>query len=250
MLETKINSHKECRVCGTVKPISEFSRGTCRCKPCTSKRARDRYHSDPEWREHILKINRKRQSNNSDRECSTCGTVKPAADFYNGHTRCKSCETKLRRERRKDPDYRENINKRARDRARERRKDPEYRKHMNQRARKRNRERRANDPQYKLAETLRGRVCDAIKKQRTSKSASTLELLGVDAISVVREHLEQQFRPGMTWDNHGLHGWHIDHIRPVSSFDLTDPEQQRTCFHYTNLQPLWAEENICKGDKW
>ena len=60
-------------------------------------------------------------------------------------------------------------------------------------------------------------------------------------------HLEAQFKPGMTWDNYGLKGWHVDHIRPCASFDLRDPEQQRRCFHYTNLQPLWAEENLKKG---
>jgi hypothetical protein len=54
----------------------------------------------------------------------------------------------------------------------------------------------------------------------------------------------------MTWENHGRYGWHIDHIRPCASFDLADPEQQRKCFHYTNLQPLWASENMRKGDKW
>jgi len=51
----------------------------------------------------------------------------------------------------------------------------------------------------------------------------------------------------MSWDNYGYRGWHIDHIRPCASFDLTDPEQQRECFHYTNLQPLWWQDNLRKG---
>ena len=60
-------------------------------------------------------------------------------------------------------------------------------------------------------------------------------------------YLQGKFKEGMHWNNLGK--WHIDHIRPCASFDLTDPEQQKQCFHYTNLQPLWAAENIRKGAK-
>jgi len=72
----------------------------------------------------------------------------------------------------------------------------------------------------------------------------SLGLLGC-TLTEARLHIEQQFRPGMTWDNHGE--WHIDHVRPLASFDLSDPEQVRACAHYTNLQPLWAVENLAKG---
>ena len=64
----------------------------------------------------------------------------------------------------------------------------------------------------------------------------------------LKAYLELQFTDGMTWENRG--NWHIDHIRPCASFDLTDPEQQKQCFHYTNLQPLWAADNLAKSDSW
>ena len=61
-------------------------------------------------------------------------------------------------------------------------------------------------------------------------------------------HLEGLFQDGMTWDNYG--DWHIDHIKPCSKFDLSTEKAQAECFHYTNLQPLWAKDNLSKGAKW
>jgi len=61
--------------------------------------------------------------------------------------------------------------------------------------------------------------------------------------------LESKFQPDMNWDNWASDGWHIDHIKPLASFDLTDREQLLIACHYTNLQPLWAKDNIAKSDK-
>jgi hypothetical protein len=100
----------------------------------------------------------------------------------------------------------------------------------------------------KIASNLRARVAQALKWSGVKKSAKTFELIGC-TVPELRAHLETQFLPGMTWDNWTRDGWHVDHIRPCASFDLTDPEQQRACFHYTNLQPLWWEDNLRKGAK-
>jgi hypothetical protein len=78
------------------------------------------------------------------------------------------------------------------------------------------------------------------------KSESTQILVGC-TIEELWIHLEKQFKPGMTKENHGK--WHVDHIKPCSSFDLTKASEQRECFHYTNLQPLWASENLSKGNR-
>lgn len=123
--------------------------------------------------------------------------------------------------------------------------DPEY---VAQR-RARQRQRRADDPQFRLGENLRGRVGSAIKKVDGTKCGKTLELTGC-SIDELREHLESQFTEGMSWDNYGMYGWHIDHIKPCAKFDLTVDSEQRECFHYTNLQPLWAEDNLRKAAKY
>ena len=100
------------------------------------------------------------------------------------------------------------------------------------------------DLNYKLKVVISSQVRRYVKgKLKTKKSA---ELVGC-SMKVLREHLESQFQEGMTWDNHGFYGWHIDHIIPCAAFDLTDIEQQKKCFHYTNLQPLWAKDNLRKG---
>ena len=79
------------------------------------------------------------------------------------------------------------------------------------------------------------------------KSKRTVELLGC-TIAELKTYLEAKFTKGMTWENNSLKGWHIDHILPCVSFDLSDPEQQKKCFYYTNLQPLWWYDNLTKRD--
>lgn len=104
-----------------------------------------------------------------------------------------------------------------------------------------------SDACFKLRRATSGRIRQALK--HGDKTKTTKELIGCD-VEYLKEHLEKQFKDGMNWENHGTHGWHIDHIRPCASFDLSDEQQQRECFHYSNMQPLWADENIKKSDKW
>lgn len=99
----------------------------------------------------------------------------------------------------------------------------------------------------KLKRNLRRRLNHVIKDG--TKSTSTMNLLGC-AITELINHLSLQFKDGMSWENYGVNGWHIDHIRPCSSFDLTLPEQQKECFNYKNLQPRWWYENLRKAAKW
>lgn len=104
-----------------------------------------------------------------------------------------------------------------------------------------------SDLEFKITCALRRRVLTALKNN--SKHKPAIDLLGC-SIASLKSHLESKFKPGMTWENYGIKGWHIDHIRPCASFNLTKPEEQNKCFHYTNLQPLWAKENYSKGVKY
>ena len=102
------------------------------------------------------------------------------------------------------------------------------------------------DPAYKLVKTLRSRLNNALHRRNIEKGFSTMELLSCE-LPFLKGYLEAKFEEGMTWENHG--SWHIDHIKPCCSFDLTQEEEQKKCFHYTNLQPLWASDNLSKGGK-
>lgn len=100
------------------------------------------------------------------------------------------------------------------------------------------------DPHFRMRRYLNNRLRYALKGNH--KSQSIVKLLGC-SIPELKQHLESRFKDGMTWDNYGK--WHIDHILPCASFDLSRPEQQSKCFNHQNLQPLWAYENLKKSDK-
>lgn len=103
--------------------------------------------------------------------------------------------------------------------------------------------RRDTDPIFKLITNIRTRINRAITRE--SKYGRTMDLLGCTIVEL-KKHIESQFLPGMSWENWGLYTWHIDHKKPIASFDISDPEQQKICFHFSNLQPMWAKDNLMK----
>ena len=174
-------------------------------------------------------------------------TCHPNRKHY-GHGLCQKCysqsEEFIARRLQNDRNWRERhvLEKRIKDKVwRESQEGQAYRKQYN---RIYKREKRKTDIQFRILEALRGRVSAAIKSNR--KSEKTKELLGC-SLDFFKNYLEFKFQPKMTWENYGK--WHIDHIRPCCSFDLSKKEEQKECFHYTNMQPLWALDNIQKGGK-
>jgi hypothetical protein len=177
------------------------------------------------------------------KKCTKCNTIRPATTEYfykqkNGKfglsSRCKSCRKKYHADWHKD------------NRESESNKRKEYYQANKQKIVKYNveysRNRRKTDTAFRIVYNTRRRIQQAIKNN--SKASSSLNLIGC-SFPELKSYLEKQFTNGMSWDNYGE--WHIDHIRPCCSFDLSDPEQQKQCFHYSNLQPLWADENFQKG---
>ena len=154
--------------------------------------------------------------------------------------------------------YKDTKNERRRERYAN---DPEYKKHRSEsqqtyqskrsakdQRNKRSRERYATDPKYRTECNIRSRINYALGK---NKGDHALDLLGC-TIDFMNAHLEEQFKPGMTWDNQGKGDdkWEIDHIIPFVAFDLTNRDEQFTVCWVQNLQPLWGPDNRSKGGKY
>jgi hypothetical protein len=202
--------------------------------------------------------------------CPKCDSEKAKTDFYKNRasydgvsSHCKICQNVAAKERYKrnpekykqaqkarmqNPEYREayrewknNYNKTIGAESLKKWK-LDNKEHINRQAR----ERRLTDINYKIACNLRSRVRTALR--RGQKAGSAIKQLGC-SVSELKVYIESKFEPGMTWANYGYQGWHIDHIKPLSSFDLTDLGQFKEACHYTNLQPLWKVDNLRKSDK-
>jgi hypothetical protein len=106
-------------------------------------------------------------------------------------------------------------------------------------------QRKNTDINYRLGFILRGRLLDALKRSNITKRHSVMKLIGC-TIEEYKQYIEQQLKPEMNWDNHG-EVWEIDHIKPCSLFNLTDIEQQKQCFHYTNTKPLFKTSFIAES---
>jgi hypothetical protein len=184
--------------------------------------------------------------------CSKCGVVKTVENTRLKHLRCSKNTGKLYFEAYCRACYRMLYNA-------QNSKAKQYYLDNKERFRSRNKEwRECNKDKIKeyknrfpekLRKKMSKKISDRLQRYMTNKTDSFSSMLGC-SISDFILYIESLFVDGMTWGNYGFHGWHFDHIRPLASFDLTDPEQQKACFHYTNLQPLWAKDNMLKGAKW
>ena len=205
---------KKCRKCDETKPVAEFGKSKNNpdglnnyCKVCDSKRKKRNFSVDPDLKE---------------KKCSRCDETKPVAEFskYKNSpdglfSSCKVCVS-------------------------------QYKKANKDKRNERLRQRYKNDPEFKLRKTVRNHTHKIVKATKLQKSKSSFEYLGC-TITEFKEHIESQFVEGMSWENYGLYGWHIDHKVPLDWYvkNHTNPFEAN---HYKNLQPMWAGENISKGN--
>lgn len=180
--------------------------------------------------------------------CNKCQRELYVSQFHKRNTspggyahQCKECRSISRKGTHKE--YSATYYLKYKDRQRELEK--LNRNKINARKRERAKERRQTDVNYKIKTNLRGRIYKAVKQN--IKSESTMILIGC-SIEELKIYLSAMFTEGMNWNNYGK--WHIDHIKPCAAFDLSDPIQQKECFHYSNLQPMWAIENIRKSSSY
>ena len=103
------------------------------------------------------------------------------------------------------------------------------------------------DPGFRVQCNLRSRLKELIGTAKRGGSSQINNLTGCSTQQLAK-HLESQFKHGMSWDNYGVDGWHVDHIMPCASFDHTDHKQVKHCWHWSNLRPMWAKDNISKSD--
>jgi hypothetical protein len=108
--------------------------------------------------------------------------------------------------------------------------------------------RKKTDTEYRIKCNLRSRFSGHLRRVGTTKTESVIDLIGCTASELMLK-IEEKWQKGMSWENYGFYGWHIDHIKPCSSFNMLDINSQKECFHYSNLQPLWAFDNLSKNDK-
>ena len=245
----KSSTHKLCKHCNTEKPFSDFhSAGGGKwlqpyCKKCDSiRKDKHRANNHNRYKERALINYHKNKTLLSDEQKKVgkeSRKVKMAV--YYDKIRMSPAEKKAKiaecnrsyRERNKEKIIEKKIAYKLSGRATE--------------TAKAWQKRQMDKPEFKIKKNLRGRIYVALK--RGIKTATTMELLGC-TIEEFKTHIESQFKEGMGWHNYKKDVWHLDHIKPCKLFDLTKESEQRACFHFSNMQPLWSIDNLIKGTKY
>jgi len=242
---------KQCKTCKQDKPLSDYNKAgggkwlQPYCKPCDSERKkrhylenREKYKDAHKTYYELNKVAISDEQKAESRIRSNMALVQ-AGIAYNKAKKL-PLEEKKKRKSENDRRYRERNAEKLKV------KKNEYYKRVGLQRRKEWQAEMMKNPEFRLTKNLRGRIYVALK--RGVKSAPTMELLGC-SIEYFKEYIEGKFTKEMNWGNQGKYGWHIDHIIPCYNFDLTKEQDQKLCFHYSNMQPMWWDDNLKKGTK-
>lgn len=250
-------SEKMCSICNEIKTVNNFSKHATvsdgyrpECKACNSFRSKE------------IRNYKKNRVAITEKECKSCKVLKGINNFKEesfsktGYSElCKECEIEKDKEIRLNSlQHSKEYNKKYRDKNynillnKQREFREKNREYVNARYREYFAYRMNNDIQFKTRYVIR-RLCNtAIRNQKAKKLFKIENLIGI-SLAKVKLWLEMNFEEGMNWDNYGLNGWTIDHIEPCANFDLSDPEEQKKCMHWSNLTPMWHKDNNAKNNK-
>lgn len=243
------NKTKKCSRCKEIKSHQEFNKCknnidglNCSCKKCFKNYCdKNREKINIRARKHMEKLKNRKDNEiiiPQKKRCPVCGKHKNANTFTKTKyskdglsSYCKLCKNK----------YYEEPNRRKAQREKRREWEHKNKKWRNEYWRNRTQ----NDTEYRILRSLRARLREGLKSQNVKKLNRTMDLVGCTIKELIK-HIESQFLYGMNWNNYGKK-WSVDHIKPCASFDLNKIEEQRKCFHYTNLQPMWIKDNSIKS---
>lgn len=190
------------------------------------------------------------------KQCKFCWVKKPYSDFYTAtanadgyKSNCKACESLKKKEyylKNRTKLLEQSANYYSNNKEEIQAKHRKYNRDNWQATRNRFYEWRNKDVEYRLRSKVRDRISKALKYAGQSAQSSLTKLIGCDK-KTLRRHLESQFLPGMSFENYGQ--WHVDHIKPLAAFNLSNIEELKEACHYTNLQPLWALDNLKKSSR-
>lgn len=231
---------KTCTKCGELSPWSEFYKKnntndgySYYCKSCLRSQCQNRYHTLDEESKTRYKENVKKYKKSLTSQQRTAYKKSYIAKMKAGRPEQYKKYKKARREQKK------------RQKKRYQKEGGEQWEKYKRRRNKTKRRYMKNSPRARMINNIRKRLSSVIKLKKGRKPESYSKVIGCTVKSLYA-HIENQFIQGMSWDNYGE--WHVDHIKPIAKFDLNELKEVEKINHYTNLQPLWAEDNMQKGD--
>lgn len=257
---------KFCITCEEIKYEGDFPAHRNSCKACLNAKKREWQKNNKDKMEQYKKdyLDRKEKGEKKYevpddvpegyRWCKRCESSKPLSDFKHGKGHCYECQKTMSNEwkaknKEKVAVYNKTYKAENKEEISEYNKqyDKANRAAINERVKRNHARLKEENPSFKIACTLRNRIYILMKINSTSKAAKTLDLLGCE-MEFFMEWLAFNFEDGMTFANHG-DTWHLDHTVPCSMFNLVDKDEQKKCFHWSNMKPMYANENIAKNNK-